>query len=477
MNQISGIILSLLLVAVAFAPRRWALLAMMAGVFFLTQGHSFNLAGLSLFPIRLLEAAALARVVVRRELVWSQLHRLDWTLLFAYNYTALVWIMRSPELAAEQVAFALDPTFCYLALRGLMTKLEELRWLLVAFVPLLVAFTILVALERATGQTSFAMVGANWSLYVREGIVRCSGPFRHASLLGSVAAAFLALYVSLWWRKQDRAVAALGAALCAALVLLSNSGGPVTSALAAAVGWVMWPVRNRMRLVRYAMLGVLVFLILFMKAPIWYLPFKISLIVGGGGYHRGALMESAWNDLSQWWLFGMDLRNSVNWIPYFHPLTGGADITNQFIVFAIYGGLAGLVLLVLVLSCAFSEIGRKMKLLRLFGDKPSSSEALLWGLGVALSVHAVSWLGIAYFDQSWVIWLLHLSAVSAVVESVRHQGTEQLISETSPQPLRVGRPACAHGKLGFPARYRAGTHKRVRRLPWVPVATARKGSA
>ena len=71
MNAVSGTILVVLLVVVCFAPRRWALLAMMAGVFFLTQGHSVDVAGLNLYPIRFLSTAAFSRVLVRRELAWS----------------------------------------------------------------------------------------------------------------------------------------------------------------------------------------------------------------------------------------------------------------------------------------------------------------------------------------------------------------------------------------------------------------------
>src|SRR6185436_15403776 len=120
--------------------------------------------------------------------------------------------------------------------------------------------------------------------------------FRHASLLGSIAAAFVAMYVGLWGRRQDRVAGATGILLCTTLVIMTHSGGPITSAIAAACGWLMWWLRGRMRLVRYAIVVAVITLVFVMKAPLWYLPYKISLLVGGGGYHRGALMESAWND-------------------------------------------------------------------------------------------------------------------------------------------------------------------------------------
>ncbi len=46
-------------------------------------------------------------------------------------------------------------------------------------------------------------------------------------------------------------------------------------------------------------------------------------------------------------------------------------------------------------------------------------ELMCWGLGVTLCVHLVSWLGVSYFDQSWVVWLMHLAAVSASLRAIR----------------------------------------------------------
>jgi hypothetical protein len=416
MNAISGSILVVLLVVVCFAPRRWALLAMMAGVFFLTQGHSIDVAGLNIYPLRFIETVAFARVLFRRELNWSQLNRIDWTLLLLYNYAAVVWTLRSEVVTAQQPASAVDATMCYLALRAFIWSLEDFRWFLNAFVILLVPFTALVFAERLTGQSSFAIVGITEALYVRNGVTRCMGSFRHASLLGSVAASFLSLYVGLWLAGTRGFAALVGAVLCLILVVLTNSGGPMTSAMMVFVGWSVWPLRRRMFLVRWVVLAVLLILAIFMKAPIWYLTFKISALVGGGGFHRGLLMDRAWENLDQWWLIGMDIAKTIDWFPYMHSLVGGADVTNQFVVFGLRAGLAAIALTVAVLVFAFKRLGTGLADARFSGERPRASEFLLWGLGVTLLVHVVSWLGISYFDQSWVVWLMHLAAVSGAVQ-------------------------------------------------------------
>jgi hypothetical protein len=424
MNAVSGPILVVLLVVVCFAPRRWALLAMMAGVFFLTQGHSVDVAGVNLYPIRFLEAAAFGRVLVRRELAWSQLNQIDVTLLLLYNYAALVWILRSPEITGQQLASALDPTICYLALRALVGTLDDLGWFLNAFVVLLVPFTVLVFVERLTAHSAFTIVGAPFELYLRNGVARCQGTFRHAILLGSVAAAFLSLYIGLWLGGTRRAAALLGGVLCLSLVVLSNSGGPLTSAAAVFVGWSIWPLRNRMTLVRGSILVVLLLLLVFMRAPIWYLPFKISALVGGGGYHRGLLMERAWENLDEWWLAGMDIRETASWFPYVLDVVQGADVTNQFLAFGIRAGLPALVLCIGLLSIAFRYVGIARASLRENGSRERAAECLLWALGVMLFVHAVTWFGVSYFDQSYVVWLMQLAALSAAAQATALRARE-----------------------------------------------------
>jgi len=418
MTPIGVAILVVLLLVVCLGPRRWALLAVVAGVFYTTQWQSVDLAGLNLFGLRFLEVAAFGRVVLRRELDFSKLNRLDWTLLLLYNYTAFVWIVRSGEITPLRIGYAFDPTLWFLALRGLIGTVDEFRWVLYRVVVLLVPYTALVFTERLTGRTAFGFIGHTQELYVRNGVARCQGTFRHAVLLGSVAASFLSLYIGLWMGGSRRAIATLGGVLCLGLVVLSNSGGPAMSTAAVALGWFAWRFRHRMSFVRLAALAVLVLLVIVMKAPIWYLPFKISAVIGGGGYYRGLLMERAWEHLPNWGAFGIDIRKTADWMPTVLDTIGGADVTNQYLVFGLKAGLPAILILVAVLTLGFIAIGRAVASV---GDDDGAErpEALtLWGLGVTLFMHAVSWISTSYFDQSYVIWLVQLAAVSSLTHAV-----------------------------------------------------------
>src|SRR6266498_335895 len=57
MNLLGAAILGILIAVVLFASRRWAVIAMMTGVLYLTQGQAVQVMGLNMFAVRFLELA------------------------------------------------------------------------------------------------------------------------------------------------------------------------------------------------------------------------------------------------------------------------------------------------------------------------------------------------------------------------------------------------------------------------------------
>ena len=41
---------------------------------------------------------------------------------------------------------------------------------------------------------------------------------------------------------------------------------------------------------------------------------------------------------------------------------------------------------------------------------------MLWGLGVVLALHIMNWLGITYFDQTYLLWFMQLAMVSNLTD-------------------------------------------------------------
>jgi len=363
-------------------------------------------------------------VMARREFAFSNLNKLDRLFLLVYAYVTIVFLLRSNEGLAYQIGLAVDASFCYFIFRGLIADVDDFRWFLRAFVFLLIPYVAILAVEMRTTQNLFHDIGrALVEQDFRAGRLRCLGSFRHPALLGTLGGSFLPLYIALVMAKKDRKWGLIGIVLCAAIVFLSNSGGPVAAVAVGISGWTLWSMRTKMRLVRRWMLGLLVLAALVMEAPVWYLPARISdhLGVGGDSWHRSHLMEMAAQDIGKWWLWGMPVADTEGWFPYKLAATlGGSDITNQYLSLGVAGGLLSMILFIVLLVKCFKSLGGAMGIIRASPNQ-AETEFMLWGLGVMLVVHIENWFAISYFDQTYVMWFMQLAAVVSIVSQISFQ--------------------------------------------------------
>ena len=419
MNPIGALILVVLLGVVMSGSRRQAMVGMMCGVLFLSETQQIRLGPVNLFAIRILELGVFLRVLHRREFSFASLNRIDRALLCLYAYMTLVFLVRSKEGHGSAIAIAMEAVFCYFTFRALIRNLEEFRWSLRMLVILLIPYLGVLLIERKIGRVPFTFMSGAAGMesgFIRHGVPRCFGSFRNMDLLGSFGASLLPLYISLLWSKVDRPLAAVGVVFSLAIVYLSNSGGPLGATAAGMAGWGLWFIRKRMRTFRWGLAGMLVLLALVMKAPIWYVLDRVSSVTGGTGWHRAYLIDVTYRHLSAWWLWGLPVSETQSWFPYILETTGGADITNQFIVFGLNAGLVAVALLVVLLAVAYSRLGKALAVVR--QAHINEAEQMLWGLGVALTVHVVNWFGISYYDQIHVIWFLHLAVLSTFAEGL-----------------------------------------------------------
>src|SRR5205085_3411503 len=142
---------------------------------------------------------------------------------------------------------------------------------------------------------------------VRDGHVRCMGPFRSPITAGSLGATLSLLYLAPLWRALEgrtwlaglrSSVVGLGASL--AIMIASHSSGPLLAFVGGLVALAFWRLREKMRRVRWGIALALLGLHLVMKAPVWFLIARISDIIGGGGYHRAALIDQFVSCFTSW---------------------------------------------------------------------------------------------------------------------------------------------------------------------------------
>lgn len=413
MNAIGSVTISLLLVLVLFAPSRWALLGLFGGVLYMTLGQSIDIGGLNIFPTRILTLIAFVRVLMRGEWSISMLNGIDKILILTFFYQAAIFILNGNGRPINMIGQFIDVILAYFTGRGLLRTFDDLKWFLRALPILLLPYVLLLYVESSTGSNPFASIGGASEHAFRNGRPRCMGSFAHPGLLGTFGASFLPLFIAFSLRGTSRALGILGLFLCLAIVFFSNSGGPVTCVIVGVIGWLFWRVRTKMPMVRASIFWGLVMLGFIMKAPLWYLPAKMSAITGGDGWHRSYLMDVAFRNLDQWWLAGMSVLETKDWFPYV-VVTGGADIINYYLGFGIAAGVAAIGLFCFLLVRSFSRLGSAMEVIRLQGGMDSQEEKLLWAMGVVLSVHMFNWFGMVYFDQYLLVFFMQLATLSTL---------------------------------------------------------------
>jgi hypothetical protein len=439
LSPTGALILGISLAITVAAPRKWALWGTMLGIIFVTQAQNVQIGGFNLYGLRILELAGFIRVMARREFSFSQINKMDKVVILLYVYSTVIYLIRSKEGQANQIGMALDAMLCYFMFRGLIHNFEDYKAFLRNLVILLLPFAGLVLMESLTGHNVFFslmgtgdVVEADWS---RGGRLRCYGSFRHPSLLGTLGASFLPLYVGLACIRSYRKVAFFAIGLCMIIVWASNSGGPANCAAVGLVGWMLWPMRRKMKLLRRLLAIFLALVALTMKAPIWYLPARASAITGGDGWHRSYLMDVAFSNFGKWWAVGLDIKGTEGWFPYDLGTTGGADITNQFLSFALTGGLLAMLLFIYMIVHGFGALGRALAARRAEGGPTQEAEFLMWGLGAMLAAHIFNWLGITYFDQTYALWFFQLAAISTLSYLPRDENLYETALDDHPEFL------------------------------------------
>ena len=242
---------------------------MVLGALYVAHGAGLEVAGLNLFPSRLLGYVCFLRVFARREFSFSQLVKADKAFIVLYLFTTFVLLARGEGSTPMYIGKMLDNLLTYFAFRGLLHSPDEFRWLLKILAVLLVPYVAILAIESATGRNLFVLVGQDSSVWLRAGTRRCFGTFRHPSLLGSLGACFLPLFIALAFDPTVRRRAIIGAVACVAIVGFSNSGGPLSVLMVGIFGWLLWPLRTRMQTFRRGMVAFFVLMAFAMKAPIW----------------------------------------------------------------------------------------------------------------------------------------------------------------------------------------------------------------
>lgn len=410
----------LFLLAVSFvilgSSRQNAVKALLATALFMPLGQQVVLLGLHFYFSRILVLVGLVRVLMRHETRGMQWSMVDKLFLFWVLTVFIIGNIRDgpSEALVRMLGFAYNALGIYFFIRFLTRDakevVEHVQFLALASIVL----AILMAPELRTGRNFFSVLGGVPLLSdIREGRVRCQGPFRDSILAGTFAATLFPLMVGLWFQPgRNRWRAVVGILGCVFVTYASASSGPIMSFLAALLGLGLWRIRDRMRLFRRGAILVLIGLALVMKAPVWYIIDRISSVIGGSGWHRSYLIDQAVNHFNEWWLMGTSV--TAHWAPAGMVLTVNPkmmDITNEYVAQAINGGALELGLFIAIIVCCFKIVGRAVQ----SDGEPPLDRKLIWAFGVCLATHCSAFVSVSYFDQIQVFWFWLLAVIPCFI--------------------------------------------------------------
>jgi len=373
--------------------------------------------------------AGLARRASFRNKFPGGLNRVDqvvvlWT-VSALVILSLQWM--NMQALIHNLGDFLDAVGGYLVVRSLIPDGDAIRRAVKALAMVCVIQGIFMVNEQIAHVNVFGYLGgASLGVTVRDGHIRSEGVMG-CLYAGAFSGAVIPLFLWLWTERKSRMVAYAGLAGASAMVAASYSSTSWMALAGSLLGLCFWPLRKHMRIVRWGLALTLVALHLVMNGPVWSLIARVDLTGSSSGYHRYYLVNNCIRHFSDWWLLGYKYFNLWGWDMW--------DLSNQFVVVALTGGLVSLVFYIAIFSGSFGAIGKARK--RVDGDR--AREWLLWCLGADLFANVVAHFGINYMAQM-MMTLFPLLACISVAAFEAKQATEQSTNTTTRMQL-----ACAAG--------------------------------
>ncbi len=441
-------------VAMVVLPRRLATIPMLIMACFIAPAQRVMILGLNFDLLRVMVVFGYIRLAARGEWADFQWKPLDTSLLLfaASAVTVHTFLIGTMEAFINRLGYAYNAVGMYFLFRALIRNWEDVGSVLYATVVISVPVAAAFLVENQTGRNAFAFLGGVPEFTaVRNDRLRCQGAFAHPILAGCFWASLAPLMASLWWYGvRSRPWAVLGLAMSCVIIVCCASSTPLTALLFAGVGACVFPLRTRMRPVRWAIVLGLAGLHLIMKAPVWHLLARVDLVGGSTGWHRYKLIDEAIKHLDEWWLIGT--QSTYHW-----DVWGMYDITNQYVFEGVNGGVITLALFVATIVQAFAAVGRLLRACA----RDRCRLVVSWALGVALFVHCMNYFAVSYFGQMILVWYLTLAVIGSLAPLPGSAGKDARV----PDPDGVSAPSRGHARLGATPSCQYGKHARAGSSP------------
>jgi len=393
-----------LALAVLLLKRRYLLVPFILAACFIPADQRVIIMNLDFTAIRILVLVGALRILLQqpaRPIRWNRFDKIVsvWAICGAAIY-CLHWFNIAAVI--NRSGWLFDFFGLYWIFRKNINSWDSIRFNLKIFAICSLFMAGLIAWEWQTGQNPFTVMGRVGTI-VRQQRYRCQGPFPHAIMSGLFWATLLPLLAGLAITEKNKVLYWLSAAAATFIVIASASSVPIIVLPIVVVGLFMYKWRQYTSQTLLCLLVLLTGLHLVMNQPVWHLISRVNVIGGSTGWHRYHLINAAIRNFDQWAFIGC--RNTANWG------LGLRDITNQYILEGVRGGLVTLILFLLVLIYAFRII-----LTISLTDRQYDRRWLCWCFFLAIMGHCIAFFGVSYFGQIMMLWYMMLAIVGFLLE-------------------------------------------------------------
>jgi hypothetical protein len=410
MTPAGALLLLLASICILALPRKYVLIPVILGAFFVPRGLVLVISGFHISPVRLIAFVGWIRLAYMKwiagsELIGKRWNSVDGAFLWCELFSACAFVLLWRQQAAvfNQIGYLWETLGMYFLLRILIQDKSDV----LTAIKVLGLVAIVNAGEMVYEQKSFQNLfgvylgGVDAVPMLRDDKIRSQGAFGYSILAGTYAATLVPLLVLLWERGKSRILAAAGVLACVVMVYTCASSTPALAIVAGILGLALWPFRRSMRLIRWGIVAFLVLAHITMKAPVWFLIAHMDVMGASSGYHRAELVDVFIRHFWDWWLVGTKDTGNWGWDMF--------DLSNNYVARGESGGIITFVLFVAVISRSFGRLGRARKAVA----GSLRREWFFWALGAALFAHVVGFFGISYWDQTAVAWYALLAMISA----------------------------------------------------------------
>ena len=291
-----AMILAIILILVL--PRKYVIVPLILIAFLVPVGQVVVLGGVHLFVCRIVILFGCIRLLVAKMVSQDTIfaggfNSIDRAFMWCtiIQGAAVILLVMQGDALVNRIGFLWDFLGGYFVVRFLIQDREDIMRALKCLAFLSLVLGICMIGEHLTMHNVFGYIGGRAIPEVREGRIRSQGPFAHELMAGAFGATLVPLFLLLWKNGKAKIMAMIGLVGATVMTVTSNSSTSLLAFLAGVLGICFWPVRGKMRTVRWGIVFGLIALQLVMKAPFWFLIARIDLTGGSSSYHRAELVD------------------------------------------------------------------------------------------------------------------------------------------------------------------------------------------